>query len=149
MAESDTKVVLITGASSGIGAALAEEFARHGARLVLLARRIARLQSLAREIDPQGSRVAVQACDINVDGDIERGVALALQRFGRIDIVIANAGYGVAGRFEQLTLDDYRAQFETNVFGVLRTAHASLAALKASRGTLVVMSAWQGLRPTA
>jgi short-subunit dehydrogenase len=144
MPKKDQKVVLITGASSGIGAALAREFATRGDKLLLLARRSERLQQLAQEMDASGSRVAVMDCDVNADGELERAVALALQRFGRLDIAVANAGFGVAGRFEQLTLADYRSQLETNVFGVLRTAYASLAALKASQGTLVVMGSVAG-----
>lgn len=144
MSEAHDKVVLLTGASSGIGEALAREFAGRGARLVLLARRTARLEALARELDPTGIRVAVQACDVTFDGDNERGVELALQRFGRIDIAIANAGFGVVGRFEKLTPDDYRRQFETNVFGVLRTARACLESLKVTRGSLVVMGSVAG-----
>ena len=138
------RVILLTGASSGIGAALAREFAARGAQLLLLARRTDRLDVLAKELDSRAQRVLVQACDVTIDGDNERAVAFALQRFGRIDIAIANAGFGVAGAFEKLTLDDYRRQFETNVFGVLRTARASLEALKATRGGLVIMGSVAG-----
>lgn len=137
-------VVLLTGASSGIGAALAREFAAHGASLVLLARRTELLESLAQSVDPSQGRVLVQACDVTRDGDMERAVAAALQRFGRIDIAIANAGFGVAGTFSDLTVDDYRRQLETNVFGVLRTAKACLEPLRASRGSLVVMGSVAG-----
>lgn len=137
-------VVLITGASSGIGAALAREFAQRGASLTLLARRTARLEALARELDPAGVRVLVQTCDVTRDGDLEHAVAATLARFGRIDIVIANAGFGVAGAFCDLTLDDYRRQLETNVFGVLRTARAGLDSLKATRGGLVIMGSVAG-----
>jgi len=64
--------------------------------------------------------------------------------FGRLDVVIANAGFGVVGPVERLTLDDYRRQFETNIFGVLRTVHATLADLKASRGRLAVIGSVAG-----
>ena len=138
------RVILLTGASSGIGEALAREFAVRRAQLLLLARRTDRLQALAKELDPTGQRVLVQACDVTIDGDNERAVAFAVQRFGRVDIAIANAGFGVAGAFEKLTLDDYRRQFETNVFGVLRTARASLEALKATHGGLVIMGSVAG-----
>ena len=94
------RVILLTGASSGIGAALAREFAARGAQLLLLARRTDRLDVLAKELDSRAQRVLVQACDVTIDGDNERAVAFALQRFGRIDIAIANAGFGVAGAFE-------------------------------------------------
>jgi short-subunit dehydrogenase len=63
---------------------------------------------------------------------------------GRLDVVIANAGFGVVGPVERLTLDDYRRQFETNVYGVLRTIHATLEDLKASRGRLVIVGSVAG-----
>jgi short-subunit dehydrogenase len=138
------QTVLITGASSGIGAALAREFTRQGADLVLAARRVDRLEALRAELERIGASATVVRCDVTVDGDLERAAAAARQRFGRIDVVVANAGFGVAGPVERLTLADYRRQFETNVFGVLRTIHATLGDLRRSRGRLVVMGSVSG-----
>ena len=138
------RVVLITGASSGIGAALAREFAAQGAAAALAARRLARLRSLAGEIESGGGRALAIECDVRRDGDIESAVAATLERFGRLDVVVANAGFGVAGEFAALTLDDYRRQFETNVFGVLRTAYAALPALEDSRGVLAILGSVAG-----
>jgi NAD(P)-dependent dehydrogenase (short-subunit alcohol dehydrogenase family) len=84
------------------------------------------------------------AGDVTVEGDLERAVAAARQRFGRIDVVIANAGFGVVGPVEGLALADYRRQFETNVFGVLRTVQATLGDLKASRGRLAIIGSVSG-----
>ncbi len=136
------KVVLITGASSGIGAALAREFARRGASVVLCARRTSRLQALAREVGED--RALVVTCDVTRDGDLEAAVAAAVERFGRLDVAVANAGFGVAGRVDRLALDDFRRQFETNVFGVLRTVYAALPEVKRTRGTLVLMGSVSG-----
>jgi len=138
------QVILITGASSGIGAALAREFARAGGDLVLAARRLDRLEHVRADVEREGRRAAVVACDVTVDGDVEKAADLARQTFGRLDVVVANAGYGVVGPVERLTLDDYRRQFETNVFGVLRTVYATLADLKASRGRLVIIGSVNG-----
>jgi short-subunit dehydrogenase len=138
------QVVLITGASSGIGAALAREFARQGAHVVLAARRLDRLRTLAAEIETQGRRALAVACDVTVDGDVERAAAAAVNEFGRIDVVVANAGFGVVGRVERLQLEDYRRQFETNVFGVLRTIHATLVQLEKTRGRLVIIGSVAG-----
>ena len=136
--------VLITGASSGIGAALALAWARQGADVALAARRVDRLDALARDCQAVGARAVVIACDVTRDGDCERAVARTREALGRIDVVVANAGFGVMGAFEKLALEDYRRQFETNVFGVLRTAHASLAELTATRGRLVVIGSVSG-----
>jgi short-subunit dehydrogenase len=133
------RVALITGASAGIGAALARELARQGADVVLLARRQDRLTALAAEIERRGRRALVVAADVTVDGDLERAVDAARTAFGKLDVVVANAGFGVVGPIERLTLDDYRRQFETNVFGVLRTVRAALDALKTTRGRLAII----------
>jgi short-subunit dehydrogenase len=138
------QVVLITGASAGIGAALAREFARQGADVALLARRADRLAALAREIESAGRRALVLTADVTVDGDLERAVAATRSAFGRLDVAVANAGFGVVGPVESLTLDDYRRQFETNVFGVLRTVQATLGPLKAARGRLAIIGSVAG-----
>ncbi len=131
--------IFITGASAGIGASLARRAYRDGASLTLTARRLDRLSALVKEFDPTGTRaIAVQA-DVTRDGDLEEARARAREAFGGIDIVIANAGFGVSGKLEDLTLDDYRRQFETNVFGVLRTVYATLPELTRSRGTLALL----------
>ncbi|HWG37026.1 MAG TPA: SDR family NAD(P)-dependent oxidoreductase [Terriglobales bacterium] len=139
------KSVLITGASSGIGAELARQLAASGARLTLAARRRDRLEAVAREIASAGHpspRIVV--ADVTRDGDLEHAVAEALGVHGALDLVIANAGFGVVGSFAKLSLEAYRRQFETNVFGLLRTAHAALPALRASRGQLVLIGSVAG-----
>jgi short-subunit dehydrogenase len=135
----DGTVAFITGASSGIGAAMARDFARRGVDVVLAARRRQRLEALALEIRAVGRRAVVVQCDVTVDGDLEAAVAEAVATLGRIDWVVANAGFGVAGWFHRRDLGDYRRQFETNVFGVLRTAFATREALEASGGCFAVM----------
>jgi short-subunit dehydrogenase len=137
-------VALVTGASSGIGAALARELARQGANLVLLARRRERLEALAGELEREGRRVVIVAADVTVDGDLERAAARARAAFGRLEVVVANAGFGVTGLFEALTLDDYRRQLETNLFGVLRTIYATLDDLRKSRGRLAIVGSVSG-----
>ena len=136
--------VLVTGASSGIGAAVAREFARQGADLVLAARRLPRLEDLAAELRGAGRQAVAVRCDVTEDGSVEQAVARGLEALGRLDVVVANAGFVVAGPVERLTIQDYRRQLETNVFGVLRTAHAALPALRASRGVLVIVGSVSG-----
>jgi short-subunit dehydrogenase len=136
--------VLITGASSGIGAALAREFARRGCRLVLAARRTDRLHALARELEQGGSRAVAVACDVTTDGSVEAALDAARAAFGSVDVVVANAGFGVVGPVERLTLGDYRRQFETNVFGVLRTVQAAIPELRRTRGRLAIVGSVAG-----
>jgi short-subunit dehydrogenase len=138
------RVVFITGASSGIGAALAREYARRGADLALAARRTDRLDTLARALASGGRRALVLACDVTRDGDLETAAARTREAFGRIDVVVANAGFGVVGPVARLTLDDFRRQFETNVFGVLRTIYATLDDLRHSRGHLAILGSVSG-----
>jgi short-subunit dehydrogenase len=138
------RAVFITGASSGIGAALALEFAREGADVVLAARRRDRLESLAAEIGAIGCRAVVAPCDVTREGDLERAAAAGRAALGKLDVVVANAGFGVTGLLERLSLDDYRRQLETNVFGVLRTIYATLEDLKKNRGRLVVIGSVSG-----
>jgi short-subunit dehydrogenase len=140
----DGQVAFITGASSGIGAALARELARQGADVALCARRTDRLETLAWEIEATGRRAIPITGDVSQDGSIEQAAAKAREALGKIDIVVANAGFGVTGRFDQLTIDDYRRQFETNVFGVLRTLYATLDDLKRTRGRMVVIGSVNG-----
>ncbi len=147
MGRFDDRVALVTGASSGIGAALSRELARQGAAVVLVARRETRLASLEAEIASSGGRALAVAADVTRDGDVERAVTLALERFGRLDIVVANAGFGVAGRVERLTVDDFRRQLEVNLFGVLRTFYAALAELECSGGVFAVMGSVAGYLP--
>jgi len=141
------KSVLITGASSGIGEELALQLSRAGAKLTLAARRTDRLETLAERIAGQGtgtSRPAIVKCDVTHDGDLEMAVSGAVLAFDKLDIAFANAGFGVVAPLKKLTLDDYRRQFETNVFGVLRTIYAALPELEKTKGTLVIIGSVSG-----
>jgi short-subunit dehydrogenase len=139
------KVILITGASSGIGEELAGQLAQQGALLTLAARRAQVLARLAERIaNAGGSRPLVIECDVTRDGDVERAVSETVRARGKLDIVFANAGFGVAGAFAKLALADYRRQFETNVFGVLRTLHAALPEVAKTRGQLVITGSVAG-----
>jgi short-subunit dehydrogenase len=138
------RVVLITGASSGIGAALAREFSRRGCALVLVARRFDRLRALRDELTRAGCRALAVKADVTSEQELTEAFRQAHQDFGRLDIVIANAGFGVRGPFSSLTLDDYRRQFEINVFGALRTISLGLDALTRSKGIAVLMGSVVG-----
>ncbi|MFM1887350.1 MAG: hypothetical protein RL026_2507 [Pseudomonadota bacterium] len=144
MGQRTPQTVLITGASSGIGAGLARAHAGRGDRVLLLARRVERLEALAAELRAAGTSVQVHEADVTRDGALAAAVA-ALEAEGHaLHRVYANAGFGVAGPLPALTLDDYRRQFETNVFGVLRTVYETLPALRRSRGQLVLVGSVAG-----
>jgi NADP-dependent 3-hydroxy acid dehydrogenase YdfG len=144
----DAKVLLVTGASSGIGAATARAAAATGWRLALAARSLAQLESLVAEIGPD------RACAIRTDvtdyADQERMAAAAIDRFGRIDAVFANAGIGgTPGGFSAAPPESWRAMVEVNVLGVAYTLRATLAHLKAARGHVLITGSVAGRRTLA
>ena len=117
------ETVLITGASSGIGAGLAREFARRGAHVALVARRVEQLEALAVELRAAGGQASAHRGDVTVDGDIAR-VVVALASQGLLpDIVVANAGFGVVGKAQNLALADYQRQIRHQ--RVRRAAHVA------------------------
>jgi NAD(P)-dependent dehydrogenase (short-subunit alcohol dehydrogenase family) len=96
------------------------------------------------ELTAGGARAIPVRCDVTVDGDPERAVAAARERFGALDVVVANAGFAVVGPVALLRLDDYRRQFETNVFGVLRTILAALPDMRRRRGRVAIIGSVNG-----
>jgi len=138
------KVVFITGASAGIGEALGREAAAQGAAVVLVARRQDRIARLAAEIEGAGGRALAVAGDVTRDGDMEAAVAQALDRYGRLDVAIANAGFSCNGPLVDLSVEDYRRQFDTNVLGVIRTVKAALPALATARGSIGLLGSTNG-----
>ena len=113
------QVIIVTGASSGIGEAIARRLARSGAQLVLTARRADRLQAIANEGDPGGKRILVVAADITLAADRQRVVDRTIDHFGRIDALVNNAGYGQRGPLERVAIDAVRRNFEVNVFSLI------------------------------
>jgi short-subunit dehydrogenase len=139
------KSLLITGASSGIGEELARQLGQAGAKLTLAARRGDALESVAQKIAAASkTRPLVVTCDVTRDADVQRAVAESVRQWGKLDVVIANAGFGVVGPFKKLSVDDYRRQFETNVFGVLRTIYAALPEIEKTRGNVVIIGSVSG-----
>ncbi len=137
-------VVFITGGSAGIGAALGIAFAREGARVVLAARHQDPLDQVVQKIQESGGEAMAVACDVTDRPSLDAAVRKIADTFGGIDIVVANAGFGVSGRLQDLTTGDYRRQFDLNFFGMLDTIYAALPELKKSRGRLVLISSIMG-----
>jgi NADP-dependent 3-hydroxy acid dehydrogenase YdfG len=139
------RVFLITGASSGIGAATARRASEAGYRVVLAARREDELRALADDLGGEERALAVR-CDVSEWADQERMAADALEAFGRIDVVFANAGFGADRGFEGSTPEHWRAMVLTNVLGPALTIRATLPALRRSRGHLLLTGSVAGRR---
>jgi NAD(P)-dependent dehydrogenase (short-subunit alcohol dehydrogenase family) len=133
-------VVWITGASAGIGRALAHKFAEQGARVAVSARRADRLADAIREIEARGAEAMAAPCDVRDEASIRGAVDGIVARFGKLDVVVANAGIGVSGKIRDLSADDWRRQLETNVIGVALTARYALPALERTRGRLALVA---------
>jgi uncharacterized protein len=146
------KVVIITGASSGIGEATARQFGREGARVVLAARRLDQLESLAREIHDlgTGAETLVVQADLSKLEDIRSLIRQTLDRFGRIDVLVNNAGFGRLDWLENLDPEkDIEAQFDVNVLGVVQTTRQALPAMiKQRSGHIINMCSMASLIAT-
>jgi len=132
------KVVIVTGASSGLGDAIARRLARGGARLIITARRSDALSALTREIDPSGERVLAVAGDITDPAVRQQVVDTAVNRFGGVDALVNNAGYGTRGPVERVPVDLIRRNFETNVFAMVAMTQLAIPHLKARGGGRII-----------
>ncbi len=132
------KVILITGASSGIGAGIARELAAAGATLLLGARRVDRLQTLAEELRFNGADVAVQSLDVTQRESVQQFAQVALEKWGRIDVMINNAGIMPLSPMASLHVDEWDQMIDVNIKGVLHGIAAVLPTmLTHQRGHIV------------
>ncbi len=145
MADDERKVFLITGASTGIGAATARMAVEAGYRVVLSARSADKLEALAGELGGDDVAVAVPA-DVAEWEDNKRLAQVAIDRFGRIDVVFANAGFGAERSFLGDSPEHWRAMVLTNVLGVAYTIRATLEAVRDRQGHFVITSSAAGRR---
>lgn len=113
------KVILITGASSGIGAGIARELAASGAVLLLGARRVDRLEALAAELEQQGAEVAIAALNVTSRASVQQFAEVALEKWGRIDVMINNAGVMPLSPLASLKVDEWDQMIDVNIKGVL------------------------------
>lgn len=148
--EIKNKVVIVTGASSGIGEAAARQFGREGAKVVIAARRLNKLQALAQEIHLMGAETLVVQTDLSKLDDIQSLVAQTMERFGRIDILVNNAGFGRLDWLEKLDpVKDIQAQIDVNVMGVIQTTRLVLPMMMKQRsGSIINMCSMAGLVAT-
>jgi NAD(P)-dependent dehydrogenase (short-subunit alcohol dehydrogenase family) len=137
---SSSRVVIITGCSSGIGAASAAAFAAAGWITVATARRIDTLESL------KSLGCEVDTLDVTSDADRQRVVAAVIARHGRIDVLVNNAGYPEYGPFEEVSLERWRAQFDTNVFGLVAMSQLVIPVMREQhRGRIINISSIGGI----
>jgi short-subunit dehydrogenase len=135
------KVIIVTGASSGIGEATASQFGREGAKVVLAARRVERLEALAREIKAlsTGAETLVVPTDLSKLDDVEALVRRTVDQFGRIDVLVNNAGIGRLDWLENLDpKKDIEAQFDVNVLGVVQTTRQALPVMIEQRAGHII-----------
>lgn len=140
------KVVIITGASSGIGKALAVEFAGHGSRLVLAARNIESLNSLAVSLKLNPENYLCIKTDVTQEGDCKELVRRTVDKFGRIDVLINNAGISMRANFEQVDLAVIRQVMDVNFWGTVYCTKYAIPYLLASKGSLVGISSIAGYK---
>ncbi len=144
MSES-SPVLLLTGASSGIGAASARLLAREGWRVILAARSLGKLEELAEELGGPDYAVAVE-CDVTEWADQQAAVTVALEHYGRLDAAWANAGFGGQRSFLEDTVANWRDMVLANVYGAALTIRAAMPALIEAKGHLLLTGSVAGRR---
>ncbi|HEY0143933.1 MAG TPA: SDR family oxidoreductase [Thermoanaerobaculia bacterium] len=132
------KVALITGGSRGIGRAIAVGLVKEGVKVAICARDAKSLEATAAALRKEGGDVVAEVADISKDGEIERVTRKAVEKWGRLDIVVNNAGGPPPGRFDHVTNDDWRNAVELGLLSAVRTMRAALPHLKESGGGRVI-----------
>ena len=144
MSNIEEKVVIITGASSGIGEETAKVLAQNGAKVVLIARREDRLKKLANEI---GDNAIYVKADVSNGDEMKAAVTLAKETFGKVDTIFANAGVMPAGNMSELKIEDWISMVNVNIIGVLQSMAAVLPEFIAQKsGHIIVTSSAAGIR---
>lgn len=142
----NNQVALITGASSGIGQAIAETFLRAGAHLVVVGRREERLQKLADLAEQAGRHCQLVVGDVRQPEVAHQAIETAFTRFGQLDILVNNAGIGRYGDLVQASIDDYDAMMDTNMRSTFLFTHTAVPRLlHQGRGTIIVVSSMAGV----
>ncbi len=137
MSNWQNQVVLITGASSGLGRHLAGAFARVGCRVILVARGAEALESAAEELRAAGGQATPLPCDLTSDADVERLVERVRGEFGRLDVLVNNAGRSARGALRDTPVSQFEELIELNLLAVVRLTRAALPLLLAARGQVV------------
>lgn len=132
------KVIVITGASSGLGEAAARDLSMKGATVVLGARRVDRIQTLADELTSQGGKVLALATDVTKADQVKALVNKAVETFGRIDVMVNNAGLMAQSPLERLRMDEWDQMIDINIKGILYGIAAALPPMKAQKSGQII-----------
>jgi len=139
------RVAVITGASMGIGEAIAKLFLQEGAKLVLCARDLARTEAAGQRIGGTAENTLCLTCDVGKRDQVDALMQAAVKRFGRIDIVVNNAGFGLNDSVEKLNMSQLRQMFDTDVFGMLECMQAAIPIMRRQgSGDIVNISSVSG-----
>jgi NADP-dependent 3-hydroxy acid dehydrogenase YdfG len=142
-----SRVIAITGASAGIGRATALRLARDGCAVAACARRGDRLETLAQQIAAVGGQALPLVADVSREADMARFVGAAIERFGRLDVMMCNAGFGIYGAIDRVTPDQMRRLVDVNFMGTYYAARAALEVFRRQRsGHIVIVSSIVGRR---
>jgi NAD(P)-dependent dehydrogenase (short-subunit alcohol dehydrogenase family) len=131
-------VVAVTGASAGIGRECAVAFAREGARVAIAARRLDRLEAVAEAVRAAGSEAFVMAADVSRRDDVNRFVEGTVARFGRLDVLVNNAGYGVRGRVEDTPVESYEKLMDVNFLGTVYGCQAAVPIMRRQGSGVII-----------
>jgi len=134
----ENKVVVITGASSGIGEAAAEKFAKKGANIVLVARRKEKLEQVEKNLSKYSIKTLIQVCDVSDKEQVKQMSEKVIETFSKIDILVNNAGFVIYGKIKELSIEDIESQMQTNYFGTIYCTKSFLPhLLKQNSGHIV------------
>src|SRR5919109_3512113 len=143
--KSNQKVAVVTGSSSGIGYETSLTLARNGFLTYATMRNLNKSENIKLAATKENLPLHIIQLDVNDDTSVKNAVQKILSEVGRIDILVNNAGYGLNGAFEDLAIDEIKAQYETNVFGLIRTTQAVLPIMRKQKsGTIVNISSGAG-----
>jgi dehydrogenase/reductase SDR family protein 7B len=131
---------VITGATSGIGREAAREFAKTGAKVVLAGRRKERLLELASEIEASGGQALSVQTDVAEQAQVEALIEKCVERFGRVDVLVNNAGVAMASQFEAMSLEDFRRLMDVNFWGAVYACRAAVPQMRKQRGGGVILN---------
>lgn len=138
MMTNDKKVAIVTGSSSGIGNAIVLELARNNFITYGTMRNLDKISDLKTIADQENLKIYFKQLDVTDDNSVKNAINSIVAETGRVDVLVNNAGYGLVGAFEDLSLDEVQKQFETNVFGVIRVTQAVLPTMRKQESGIIV-----------